>query len=253
MPLLTDTVCLVNHCYATRERTYTGDHTGVYSVTGVIERPDPFVDTEGGFSAVPVWVSRPTSNAFLEIGILKGDGVHVPCVGCAPFPTTPTIYSYIGGAGVASSIRWGNHGSPGYRTMFRIKREKVVLVGDVWIWELCRSGDCDVGERRGWQEVRRTTITPTVFPRIVAGGEVALSSTNVMGVAGILDLRYDLLSGSDCGGLGQVACNDWFVPTDTRYEVLGGPPPTPQKYRSVYQSRSIQVRTTCHVDGTGCP
>jgi hypothetical protein len=245
--------CAGVHCYADRQRVY--NDTTVISVSGSIEYHE--AEVADGISTIAVWLKQPNANKWLEFGLLRGDGEDPPCRDCEPYPSSTTLYSYCEGCGFLTQDRkWGNYGpATEYRTQFRIRRVAMGELDDTWVWELCPGGGCTNGSDSGWQEVRRELVPTGVssqLSQLNAGGETS-SDENVIGVSGILGL-HRTLSGN-CGGQGQPCDADW-VSYQTAYHVLHGPPPDPRKYHSVWVPGSptiLQMFTTCHIDGNGCP
>lgn len=243
-----NTACL-GHCHAIRSKKYS-EGAVVVRLSGKVERPDPQISTDPAgysFSTIATWLQTPDNGTYwLEMGIIKGDGITAPCGGCPPYPSTPSFYSYC--EGCTSGTGFGNHGAANGTIQFRMKMSVSNVTYNTWLFQDCPNLNCSDSSDTGWVTRRTETISAAIdLRRIKAGGEVLGSSTTAMGVAAILGLHRTL--SSQCGGAGQPACDDVWTPNNDTYEEwfkIGND----KVYRSNWipgPPSILQVSSMCHV------
>lgn len=245
--VLADTLCKGNsgHCYAVRKEISPSD-TEFSAISGDIERPDPQIPTPTGeqdWSALAVWLSNTAGTCWVETGIIKGAD--------SPFGSTPVLYSYCQGCATNGSPEYEEIGSPGYSNRFRMIKTASGVDTETWKWQLCPGGGCTHGSDTGWVDQRTLDfLSSCQLRRAQAGGEAAGSSLTVMGVGGIRNLFRTQVGG--CGGAGQPACQAAWVPGQGQF-FLKTKVGSVERFGTFWTNNILQVVSTCHIDGSGCP
>jgi hypothetical protein len=221
--------CDINgHCATQRFATILADNHGIIRVWGDdITAADPYIDYGSTFHAVWVHPSIPDGGVthWLEIGITKNSvdnvlRVYGMCGGCNPGdPDKEWMYGkdLPNGGGVSFSIMYDSSDSS-------------------WNWY----ADGDLFGTWYMSNIGNYYL-PSKMRLIATGGETGGSKYNDIGVGFVHGLRFRT---SNCV---FSPCSTYFVPTDTQYEILHGPPPIPGRYFSHYHGPGhLSSISDCH-------